>query len=248
MIGVETMIAHAARRAERGIALILALMALLVLTAIGLTLAAAGARETQASLNYRWSRKAFYTAEAGAAVGRAVLADLSWTYALPPARAPWDSDASPTGRPRPASADPFSSFSSATPGRDFEMSACDVRGNGMGYGAVLFDGKRTYQDVGEIYDQALDGAFTLWVRRPLIYDPDGRARDYPNDDVLILVSEGVAPAIDPNLAVPQARQVIEVTLYSSYLGVTIGPPPVHSALAAAFFTTTPFKVGSSVCR
>ena len=242
------MTAHTAQHAERGMALILALMALLVLTAIGLTLAAAGANETQASLNYRWSRKAFYNAEAGAAVGRAVLADLSWTYALPPAREAWDSDKPPASRSRPGSSGILGAFTPGTPGRDFEMSACDVQGNGMGYGAVLFDGERTYQDISEIYGYPLDGAFTLWVRRPLVYEPDGRARDYPHDDVLILVSEGLAPATDPSLAVPQARQVIEVTLYSTYLGVTVGPPPLSSLPTAASSTTTPFKVGSAVCR
>jgi hypothetical protein len=231
---------------EQGVALVLALLALVVLTGIALTLAVGSASEMQAALNYRWSRKAFYNAEAGIAVGRAVLTDLSWTYALPSARAPWPPDARPAGQQR---SDPAEAPGPTTPvaaGRDFEMAACDVRGNGMGYGVVLFDGGRTYQDVSEIYGHALDGAFTLWVRRPLVYEPDGKTQDYPHDDVLILVSEGTAPATDSSLAVPQARQVIEVTLYSSYFGVTVGPPPLSRAAVAT--TTTAFKVGSSVCR
>jgi hypothetical protein len=234
---------------ERGIALILALMALLVLTAIGLTLATITASETQAAVNYRWSRKAFYNAEAGIAVGRVVLSDLSWTYALPPARGPWEPDASPAGRPlvdeKPAA---FATSTTAPAGRDYEMAACDKRGNGTGYGVVLFDGNTTYQDVSEVYGHTLDGAFTLWVRRPLSYEPDGKTRDYPFDDVLILVSEGVAPAVNPNLALSQAREVIEVTLYSSYQGVTVGPPPLSILQPAVSATTTPFKVGSSACR
>jgi len=229
-------------------ALVLALLALLVLTALGLTLAAITASETQCAVNYRWSRKAFYNAEAGIAVGRFVLTELSWTYALPPAREPWRPDADPARRRRADPPGTFAPSASATPGRDYEMAACDIRGNGMGYGVVLFDGSRTYQSVSEIYNHQLDGAFTLWVRRPVIYQPDGKAQDYPNDDVLILVSEGVAPAASPSLPASQARQIIEVTLYSGYRGVTVGPPPFAFSQAAAAATTTPFKVGSSVCR
>jgi hypothetical protein len=235
-----------ARRGERGIALILALMALALLTLIGLTLALQSSVEVQSSVNYRWSRKALYNAEAGIAVGQTVLRELSWTYALPQARQPWDEVGE---RPRPRVAGLSDAAESGEElSRDYELGACDRAGNGMGYGVVLFDGDRAYQDVSEIYDHVLDGSFTLWVRRPLVFGADGATLDYPRDDVLILVSEGRAPTASPGLPASQARQVVEVTLYASQMGVTIGPPPFAYSQAVVAATTTPFKVGSSVCR
>jgi PilX N-terminal len=235
-----------ALRGERGIALILALMALLLLTAIGLTLAVQSSVEVQSAVNYRWSRKALHNAEAGIAVGQSVLGELSWTYALPQARQPWHEVGE---RPRPRVAGLSDTADSGEePSRDYELGVCDQAGNGMGYGVVLFDGERAYQNVSEIYGQVLDGSFTLWVRRPLVFDADGARRDYPRDDVLILVSEGRAPTASPGLPATQARQIVEVTLYASPMGVTIGPPSFVYSQAVVAATTTPFKVGSSVCR
>jgi hypothetical protein len=230
-------------RGERGIALVLALMALLLLTAIAMTLAMSSALEVQSAVNYRWSRKAYYNAESGVAVGRVVLGEMTWAYALPPARPPWRAGDTPWRAPLPAAA---SGSSQQT--RDYEMAACDVTGNGMGYGLVLADEATTYQDVNEVAGQTFDGAFTLWVRRPLVYQPDGRTADYPYNDVLILVSEGVAPSVAPGQAMAQAAQVIEVTLHTGLQGVMLGPPAFPLTPLDVALTTTPFKVGSSVCR
>jgi hypothetical protein len=231
---------------ERGMALVLALGALLVLTVIGLSLAAISTIEVQCAANYRWSRKAFYNAEAGIAIGQTVLSDLSWTYALPSARTPWPPEP-PGGAGHRA---PFAAGRALTgePSRDHELAGCDERGNGMGYGVVLFDGTRQYQNVAQVQGHQLDGAFTLWVRRPVIVGADGTMADYPHDDVLILVSEGVAPVARSGLVIAQASQVIEVTLYSSYTGVSIGPPLLANPSSPVVMATRPYKLGSSVCH
>jgi hypothetical protein len=225
--------------------LILALLALMILTVLGLTLAASSATEVQTAANFRWSRKAFYNAEAGVEVGRFVLSRLSWTYALPKRRLqPWQRGPS-SGQVAPARSAIGATYT-VGPSRDLEMAECDRLGNGMGYGIVLFDGKTSYQNVATLSDQALDGAFTLWVRRPLVFQSDGSMRDYDRDDVLILVSEGVAPAAEPGVSIPAAAEIIEVTLYSSLSGVTVGPPAYANPVLTT--STIPFKVGSAVCH
>ncbi len=225
-------------------ALVLVLLALLLLTVIGLTLAATSTLELQSTANYRSSRKAYYNAEAGLAVGLDVLRSTSWTYVLPAARTPWrrvPADHSLRSAPE----EPRDSLW-GEPSRSYEMSGCDQRGNGMGMGLVLFDGDTQYQNVDQVSDQQLDGTFTLWVRRPLISWPDGSTMDYPHDDVLILASEGVAPLA--STGVGRSSAVIEVTLYSSYRGVTVGPPSATDPLDPVIRATIPFRIGSAVCQ
>jgi hypothetical protein len=233
-------------RGEDGMALVLALLALLLLTVIGLTLAATSTTELQSAANYRSSRKAYYNAEAGIAVGLDVLRSVSWTYALATARTPWRPV--PGDRSARQAPEPVGESLWGEPSRSYEMAACDQKGDGMGYGLVLFDGTTQYQNVDAVSDQQLDGTFTLWVRRPVIAWPDGSSMDYPRDDVLILTSEGAAPLTAPNAAISQASAVVEVTLYSSYRGVTVGPPPSMDPLEPVVQATTPFKIGSSVCQ
>ena len=52
-------------RSERGFALVLAILALMLLTFLGLTLAATTSTELKIASNYRWSQQARYNAEAG---------------------------------------------------------------------------------------------------------------------------------------------------------------------------------------
>jgi hypothetical protein len=90
----------------------------------------------------------------------------------------------------------------------------------MGYGVVLDDGtsEAPYQYKDVVFGQALNGAFTLWVRRPLNFRSDGMLEDFSaNDDTLVLVSEGIAPFVGASItstsgAARKAVQVIEVTL------------------------------------
>jgi len=210
---------------ERGFALILAILALMLLTMLGLALATTTSTELQIATNYRWSQQALYNAEAGVEAGKAILRTINWQAVLPAARltttgAPWDGKTS-TGTPGGGATAPWSRTDAwGNLSRNYENSSCDQRGFGMGYGVVLDDGTANapYQYVTTAVGQNLNGAFTLWIRRPLNYRTDTRLEDYSADnDNMVLVSEGVAPYTGGNIAsafgaANRAVQVIEVSL------------------------------------
>jgi hypothetical protein len=191
---------------EGGFALVLALMALLLLTFLGLTLAVTTSTELQIATNYRWSQQSVYAAEAGVEAGRAILRTVPWANILPPARAgAWTGTVTLTSPSTNGVAwslnrnDRWGNIS-----RNYEGWQCDLKGQGMGYGVVLDDGTAAgpYQNVTTILGQSLNGAFTLWVRRPLHYLPDGNTVDWGgtvapateiDDSNLVLVAEGIAP-------------------------------------------------------
>lgn len=194
------------RSSEGGFALVLALLALLLLTFLGLTLAVTTSTELQIATNYRWSQQAVYAAEAGVEAGRAILRGVPWATILPPARTTaWTGGAVPSVPHNGTVAwtlnrnDAWGNLS-----RNYESWQCDSKGQGMGYGVVLDDGSAAapYQYVTSIFGQTLHGAFTLWVRRPLHYLPDGTTVDWGgtvvpateiDDSNLIMVVEGTAP-------------------------------------------------------
>ena len=68
-------------------ALVLAIMALMLLTFLGLTLATTTSTELQIATNYRWSQQALYNAEAGIEAAKAILRSMpvgtSWATLLP---------------------------------------------------------------------------------------------------------------------------------------------------------------------
>ena len=173
------------RRGERGFALVLAILSLMLLTFLGLTMAATTSTELQIATNYRWSQQALYNAEAGLEAARVVLSNAAdvtkqWSDVLPAVRAGnWPQGGAPAHEP-PA-------------GRDYDHDDCDERG-GVGYGVVLVgkDGTR-YENTSQFAGQTLNGAFTTWVRRPLNVDNQGLYSDEPRNDRLIIVAEGVAP-------------------------------------------------------
>ena len=219
---------HVADAGQSGFALILAILALMLLTMLGLVLAATTSTELQIATNYRWSQQAYYNAEAGVEVAKAVLRTANWSAVLPVARitgggAPWDGKTSTTtpggGATPPVTRTPPQD-TWGNPIRNFENASCDQRGFGMGYGVVFDDASASapYQYITTAVGQDLNGAFTLWVRRPLNFRPDTKLNDYNADnDNLILVSEGVAPYTGNNLAsafgtANRAVQVIEVAL------------------------------------
>ena len=194
------------RGSESGFALVLALLALLLLTFLGLTLAVTTSTELQIATNYRWSEQARYVAEAGIEAGKIMLHDtLTWENLLPTPRSdPWVGDGSPAAVPlvpRPGV-------------RDFEGGDCDDRGQGMGYGRVLNfgnggPGTTPQQYIGDLRQSEPVGVFTLWVRRPLHYLPSGQIIDWggavgppllpvsadADNNNLILVAEGSAPFV-----------------------------------------------------
>jgi len=210
---------------ESGFALILAILALMLLTTLGLAMATITSTELQIATNYRWSQQALYNAEAGVEVGKIILRSVQpdWTAVMPAARgATWSGTTSPS---------PFSPGGGATAvysradswgnaSRNFESWNCDQKGNGMGYGVVLDDGgaNAPYQYVSTAIGQNLNGAFTLWVRRPLNFRSDAQLADYSADNTnMVLVSEGIAPFTGGNITTAfgtanRAVQLIEVTL------------------------------------
>lgn len=189
---------------QQGFALILSLLALVLLTTMGLALSNSTGVELQISTNQRWSEAARYNAEAGIEYGRSILMAMpTWAAILPPARTLPSWGESQWNGPGEAAATGTSPWGRAT--RDFENWKCDEKGYGMGYGVVLDDGGAAGPEEyrSQIGGATLNGSFTLWVRRAVAWGdgPDGDTelgdadvlQDYGEDDVLILVSEGTAP-------------------------------------------------------
>jgi hypothetical protein len=205
---------------ERGFALVLAILSLMLLTFLGLTLATTTSTELQIATNYRWSQQALYNAEAGLEAARIVLSDVAdlatgWNAQLPAARpGTWLQGAAPA---------PLD----ATVGRDFFRSACDDKG-GVGYGRVLADATTRYENVAAfpaVGGQTLNGAFTIWIRRPLIVGVDGRYADDTDQSKLVIVAEGIAPYMGPGDAFTRSRQASRILETRYTLGLaTAGDP------------------------
>jgi hypothetical protein len=193
------------RSGERGFALVLAILSLMLLTFLGLTMATTTSTELQIATNYRWSQQALYNAEAGLEAARVVLsrtADVTnqWNPVLPAVRT---SPASWVPGAAPLPVEPVV-------GRDFYRSDCDQRG-GMGYGRVLTEGALRYENQSVFDGHALNGAFTIWVRRGLVVDNAGQySDDGTRQDALIVVAEGVAPYTGAGDAFTRARQAVRV--------------------------------------
>lgn len=191
---------------EQGFALIVAILALMLLTFLGLTLATTTTTELQIATNYRWGQQALYNAEAGIEAGKRVLSQSSdpsvgWELLLPKARpGTWDKGAAPAADPPKVN------------DRDYEQQGCDLR-SGIGYGLVLMDGAAPVSGVSTFRGQTINGAFTLWVRRRTETGTDGMYSDSLMTDSLILTAEGVAPyaaaAATPFMLANQAARIIE---------------------------------------
>ena len=242
---------------ESGFALILALLSLMLLTFLGLTLATSTSTELKIATNYRWQQQALYNAEAGIEAGKRILSGLpSWTAVLPTKRTTgWDSTQAPTSTHAGASFAIAHADAWGNPSRNYESWPCDKRGGGVGYGVVLDDGS-PYQYKTTLFGQSLNGAFTLWVRRPLTaVTTDGTVTDYSgigDDSHLILVSEGTAPytgaQLSTNTAGNAAVQVVEVML-SQVRGTSQAPCQTRTGQAgqgaenAGFSACDPITAG-----
>lgn len=195
------MMSQCRNRRESGFALILALLSLLLLTTMGLALSTNTSIELQISTNHRWSEAARYNAEAGLEYGRSLLVTVAdWSTILPPPRLEASyPDWSPTAwvGGTKTSTTGMANLTNAT--RNFENWQCDAFGYGMGYGVVFDDGgaEGPLEYKSTVAGVTLNGAFTLWVRRPVMWNggngTGAALQDYPTDEVLMLVSEGVAP-------------------------------------------------------
>ena len=166
-------------RSEAGFALIIALLALMLLTFLGLTLAMTTSTELQIATNYRWGQQALYNAEAGLDVARAILVRVGdGQLVLPDARAvTWD----PSLTTAPAGPSPTARFMA---NRNFEGAPCDHWGNATGFGQVLVDPNNAanpLENVNQIFGQrlerrihGLDPARAVRHGRPVPGQPGGR--------------------------------------------------------------------------
>jgi hypothetical protein len=210
------------RRTERGFALILAILALMLLTFLGLTLATTTSTELQIATNYRWSQQALYNAEAGLEAARVVLSNMAdtgnnWVALLPQRRVgPWSEGAAPG---------PIDAAS----GRDFERSACDTRA-GIGFGRVLRDGTTRYEDVSTFGGLTLNGAFTVWIRRGLEMSANNQLQDSTTTSDVVIVSEGVAPFSGAGDAFTRSRQATRILETRFSLEVTTAGDPCRSLI------------------
>jgi hypothetical protein len=196
----------------------------MLLTFLGLTMAATTSTELQIATNYRWSQQALYNAEAGLEAARIVLsrvgtdAATGWQAQLPTARTvtPW------------APALPSAALG-ALRGRDYERWDCDDRGMGVGYGLVLSDGATFYENVSAFGTRTLNGAFTVWIRRPLQADNAGQYLDDARNDVLVIAAEGVAPYTGGFAgqadALVRSRQAVRILETRFALGLTTAGEP-----------------------
>jgi hypothetical protein len=213
------------RAGEGGFALILAILSLMLLTFLGLTLATTTSTELQIATNYRWSQMALYNAEAGLEASRILLArgaDLAtkWQALLPERRL--NSDSTPVTWVEGAPPDPPST--PAASGRDYYKEDCDDRG-GVGYGRVLTVAGERWEEKSEFEGERVNGAFTIWIRRDLIVDNEGKYQDSDRDDALVIVAEGVAPYVGERTVFTQSRQATRVLETRLNLGLaTVGKP------------------------
>lgn len=241
----------AVREKEAGFALILAILALMLMTFLGLTLATSTSTELQIATNYRWSQQAYYNAEAGIEYGRSLLRYMNWSLLLPaPRMGHYETNAGGTtcsnatsagfscwwlttndqNEPLPSEPPPYSRPDSyGNTSRNFENSKCDTYGGGEGYGVVLDDGGGfgPYQNVTNIPGvPPLNGSFTLWIRRDQIPNNDGSFSDAPDtgDLDLVLTSEGTAPYSGENSNLALVQQNRSVRTLQATLRRTLGTP------------------------
>ena len=220
-----------ASKNESGFALILAILALMLLTFLGLTLVTTTSTELQIATNYRWSQQALYNAEAGVEAAKIMLRTMNLAATLPAARTngvvpPWNGSTAATLAgggvvPLRARVDQW-----GNPSRNFENWDCDRRSFGQGYGVVLDDGGTAgpQQFRTTLLGSNIAGAVTLWIRRPTVQQMDGTLKDLSIDEdpvdgdaLLILTAEGIAPytgsaATLASSSANKAVQVVEVVL------------------------------------
>lgn len=233
------------RRGQEGFALIMALLALMLLTFLGLTLASMTTTELQIATNYRHSQQALYNAEAGLEYGKTLLRSMNWSLVLPAPRT-GGSDSGCTNQDNatfrcwfpisttpvlPDEPPPYSRADThGNPSRNFENSSCDRFGGGMGYGVVLDDGGGfgPYQNVTQLPGApALNGSFTLWVRRQYFANQaDGSLSDAPagSDATLVLTAEGTAPYAGELSATNLAKANRSVRFLEAVLSRTLSTP------------------------
>lgn len=191
-------------RGDAGFALIMAILALMLLTFLGLTMAATTSTELQIATNQRWSEQARYNAEAGIEAGKTLLRDMTWSAVLPVPRPQLWLPGDTVGAPTPNGP--------ARGTRNFELAACDYRAGQEGYGVVLDDGGAgaPYEYKSTILGVPLNGNVTIWIRRMLKVDANAKYTDDPSNDKLVLVAEGTAPHTGAPTTFARSRDAVRV--------------------------------------
>jgi hypothetical protein len=224
-----------------GFALIIAIMSLLLLTFLGLTLAATTTTELQVAANYRWSQQALYNAEAGIEAGKFILKTIpnDWSKILPPVRpGTWAPDGTAPNPVPPVPAPWVGIDNWKIPARNWENAGCD-RQTGEGMGAVLNDALAApliigapagpYQNVTTFLGQQLNGSFTLWVSRVILTNAAGQLQDDPDPTPsrLVLTAEGTAPYVNFGDATNPASQTLftQTNRAVQYLRVALARSP-----------------------
>jgi hypothetical protein len=250
---------HPRPSSEAGFALVLAILALMLLTFLGLTLATTTSTELQIATNYRWSQQALYNAEAGIEAGKLILtheAGTDWSPVIPTVRTgvTWrQAGPAPAPPALPAVLAGVTVDASGNPLRNWENAGCDQRGGSVGFGVILNDtgtdlalgqqGPVQYKTA--ILGQNLNGATTVWVRRGFTINNDGTFQDDPSSLALVLTAEGVAPYTAGNIVsafaqVNRATRTLEVSLLRAAGGNT--PCEAYKAQAGAGVSGSGFAV------
>lgn len=209
---------------QAGFALILAILSLLLLTFLGLTLAATTTTELQIAANQRWSQQARYNAEAGLEVAQVILRDIAavrtdWRDSLHQRQtAAWTTLSYPAGPPGlPLVAGPPAD-QWGLPARHFENWECAIGNGRVGLGNVLSDGNTLFQNVSTLYGRTLNGSVTIWIRRPVKANDAGQFEHETANNRAVVTAEGVAPyAGNPTVGLnlkrrQQAVRLMEISL------------------------------------
>jgi len=222
------------------------MLALMLLTFLGLTLTMTTSTELQIATNYRWSQQAYYNARPESSWASATCGRSSGAWCC---RRPWRVSDGPcvnfgdAGLPAVA-AEPQRRLGRAQP--QPREQACDGDG-AQGFG-VVFDNPTfasPFQNTSSFFGQALTGSFTVWVRRPLVWlvaipATNSKYVDNPANDLLILTARhGALPGgerdggLEPGDPHPRgavaARRPAECENYTGQAGS--GPGGVTSTRA-----------------
>lgn len=194
------------RSQEGGFALILAILSLLLLTFLGLTLAATTTTELQIAANQRWGQQARYNAEAGLQAAQVILRDIAaqdggslaqamHQIHLPPYNTGWTDVGAPTLPPPPAPRPGPATDQWGVAARQWENYLCSAHNGRAGYGNVLADasGNTLFQNVTTLFGRNLNGSVTIWVRRPVVPSESGQLNYDPSPGRVVVTAEGTAP-------------------------------------------------------
>ena len=120
------------------------------------------------------------------------------------------------------------------PLRNWENSTCDTLGGNVGYGTILVArpsvdvngdaGGAPLQYVTQVGDLPLQGAFTVWVRRAPVINPDGTVSDDTSNTEALVTSEGVAPYSGASAGSAFALRNRAVRVLQAKLSILAEPP------------------------